>query len=172
MSTGQTMLTAGFFVLLIMSVISANRMMVESSQSNLEGDALNLAVDATRAVINEAQRKKFDDLLVDTLYQDPTKFTTPAALGPSSLEVITPWPDQAPFLSATTYNDFDDYNGYIRMLDIGAITGFKITCQVYYVDPKASFAKANVQTDFKRIDVNIEHPQYLKKITFSTIVTH
>ena len=41
MNLGQTMITVGMFVLLMMSVISANRMIIESSENELKTEALS-----------------------------------------------------------------------------------------------------------------------------------
>ncbi len=92
MGTGQTMITAGFFVLLIASVISANRMIRESTTNTYEGDAVNLAVDIAKSVISEAYRKKFDEKQIGSVYQAATDFTAPSALGPSSTETIATLP--------------------------------------------------------------------------------
>ncbi|MGH2569433.1 MAG: hypothetical protein ACRDGA_13930 [Bacteroidota bacterium] len=168
---GQTMVTAGFFVLLIAAVISANRMIGESTSTTYEGDAMNMAVDIARSVMNAAYRKKFDENAIDSVYQAASDFTAPASLGPSSSEIISPWPDQVPYKSPGLYDDFDDYNGYVRTVDAAALKGFIVTVQVYYVD-ESKFLKSNVQTYFKRIDISVEHPTYLQnKVTYSTIVT-
>ncbi len=40
MNLGQTLITLGMFILLIMSVISANRMITDNSQSQLQMQAI------------------------------------------------------------------------------------------------------------------------------------
>jgi hypothetical protein len=167
---GQTMITAGFFVLLILLVISANRMINESTVSIDEGDAINLSVDIGRAVISEVYRKVYDEKWIDSVYQATTDYTAPSLLGPESDERFA-LPDVVPYKSFLRYDDVDDYNGYSRVVDAGSIKGFKVSVQVYYVDP-STFAKTNTQTYLKKVDVSVEHPTYLQpKVTYSTIVT-
>lgn len=164
------MITAGFFVLLIVVVISANRMINESTVSIGEGDATNLSVDIARAVVNEVYRKKYDEKEIDSVYQATSDFTSASLLGPESAEKFT-LPDVVPYQSYGKYNDADDYHGYSRMIDAGSMKGFKLTVQVYYID-QSTFAKVNTQTYLKRVDVSVEHPTYLqKKVTYSTVIT-
>jgi hypothetical protein len=171
MAGGQTMVTAAFFVLLIASVITANRMIGSSTTTTYEGDARNLAVDLARSVVNEAYRLKFDENSVDSLYQTSTDFTAANSLGPDAGETISPLPDVAPYQSYAKYDDVDDYNGYSRIVDAGALQGFKVTVSVYYVS-STTFAKSSTQTVLKRIDVSVEQPTYLKtKVTYSKLVT-
>lgn len=164
------MITAGFFVLLIVVVISANRMINESTVSTGEGDATNLSVDIARAVVNEAYRKIFDEKWIDSVYQAATEYTSVSLLGPETGEKFT-LPDVVPYKSYAMYDDVDDYNGYSRIVDAGSMKGFKVTVQVYYID-QSTYAKTSTQTYLKRVDVSVEHPTYLqKKVTYSTVVT-
>lgn len=164
------MITAGFFVLLIVVVISANRMINESTVSTGEGDAVNLSVDIARALVNEAYRKIFDEKWIDSVYQATSDYTSPSLLGPDTGEKFT-LPDVVPYKSYAMYDDVDDYNGYSRIVDAGSMKGFKVSVQVYYIDQSA-FAKTSTQTYLKRVDVSVEHPTYLqKKVTYSSVIT-
>ena len=168
---GQTMITGAFFVLLIFSVMNANRMISESNQSTYEGEAANLAVDVARSIIDEAQRKQFDLSVVPNTYQPASDFTSSSSLGPAYYESISPWPDVAPFKSISTYNDIDDYNGYSRTVDLGGISGFVATVQVYYVNP-STLSKTTARTYLKCISVTVTHSQYLEDgVTFTSMVT-
>lgn len=164
------MITAGFFVLLIVVVISANRMINESTVSTGEGDAINLSVDIARAVVNEAYRKIFDEKWIDSVYQAATEYTSVSLLGPETGEKFT-LPDVVPYKSYAMYDDVDDYNGYSRIVDAGSMKGFKVTVQVYYID-QSTYAKTSTQTYLKRVDVSVEHSTYLqKKVTYSSVIT-
>ncbi len=57
---GQTMVTAGFFVLLTIAVISANRMVIESNRDYLKTEAVEQATNFANALIGEILTKKFD----------------------------------------------------------------------------------------------------------------
>ncbi len=172
MSLGQTMLTAAFLVLVTILVLNANTLVINSEQETYEGEAFDLATNYAQALLNEIGRKKYDQYAIDTLYQAPSAFTPAGSLGPESGEVITPWPDVAPFKSFTTYNDVDDYNGYVRTIDSEIIKGFQVSAVVYYVTQANTNTKSTTQTYLKRIDVSVQHPSYLKTVTFSTIATY
>ena len=172
MHLGQTMLTLGFFALLTISVMNANRMIVKSDQEMYEGEAFDYAANFAQALLSEASSKIFDVKVIDSLFQQPNKFTTPSQLGPSASESISPWPDVAPYKSIGTYNDVDDYHGYERTVDTDILKGFKVTCVVYYVTETDPDTPSSSQTYFKRVDVSLEHVEYLKKVTYSSIVSY
>ncbi len=163
------MVTGAFFVLLIASVMSSNRMISESASSTYEGEALNLASDIARMLMNEAQRKSFDLNVIENTYQNASEFASASSLGPASGEAISPWPDVAGangFKSISTYNDFDDYNGYRRTVTAGGISGFVVDCKVYYLYT-SNMTKVTYRTYVKRMEVSVSHPQYLTTpITF------
>jgi len=165
------MLTAAFLALLMMLAVSANRMLVDSSSSYYSSKALEIGTELAQNLIDEATRKSFDDLQNYSYYQSPSELTAPGSLGPSSSELFS-LPDVAPYQSPSRYNDVDDYNGYQRLCDASEISGFIVSASVYYVTASDPDSAAGSQTYFKRIDVSVEHPLYLPKVTFSRIVTY
>ena len=172
MHLGQTMLALGALVLLSISVVNTNRMIVDSDQETYQAEALDYAVSLSKSLFGEIATKKFDANATDTTYQSESQFTLPSGLGPASGEVLATWPDSAYFSSIPTYNDVDDYNAYERMVNTARIKGFKVTAQVYYVTDSNTDDPAAVQTYYKKVIVSVEHPIYLKKVSFSTIVSY
>lgn len=163
---GQTMITAAFLVLLIMSAINVNRMLVDSAQSGYEAEAYDLAVGIAQDLLVEATGKRFDQNSTTTpgVTQNTSEFST--TMGPSSSErsAIVPWPDASSsnaFKSKLYYSDVDDYNGYERTVNTKTISGFKVTAEVYYVTGTNLDVKTTSRTYFKRIDVHVGHPLYL-----------
>lgn len=158
-------------------VISVNRMVIESEEDELTAQATNLAPDMAAALINEALKKNFD---VYTGTNAPTyQFSLPSQLGPSLSEAsAVTLPDSAtpshPYRSIAGYGDFDDYNGYVRIVDTPLIKGFIVRCTVYYVQASDLDTKYTAQqTYFKRMVVTVEHPQYLTTpLSFSTVLTY
>lgn len=165
MSLGQTMLTAGFVVLMIMLTISSNRMLMESSQTVLESEAIDIAADLANSLLIEATRKKFDHYQANYGYYGVSAFTSPSSLGPESGEALTTLPDTTPFQSVSRFNDVDDYNGYTRIVDGQLIKGFKLQATVYYLASRTDLTQKNSKTVLKRIDVLVTHPQYLPRDT-------
>lgn len=168
------MLSAATLVILAALVLNANRLIIEGEQDIVKAEAFDVGVNYAQSLLTEIARKKFDANSVDSVYQSTSEFTASSSLGPTSAErsLITPWPDRAPFKSIQAYDDADDYNGYEREIDTDIAKGFKLTVQVYYVRASDPNTKVTTREYFKKVDVSVEHPTYLSKATFSTLVTN
>ena len=188
------MITMGMFVLLVMSVISANRMLVQNTETGLQTEALTESATIANDIFQEIQSKKFD-AFVDTsrTNQSAVEFSRPlegeVGWGPSNAERILAgsMPDNngsGEYRSNNAYDDADDYNGYTRNVEADSVNGiriggFLVTVRVMYVDPNLTpdpetkdLIAVNYQTFLKRIEVDIEHPQYLSKITYKSVMAY
>jgi len=113
--TGQTMISAAFFVMLTVAVLSANRMVLESNKDYIQAQAVEQATNLANALISEILTKKFDMyvssteniippaqdttfaqiknwmkttyLLDSTNYRNPSTFTDPTALGAAAADM-------------------------------------------------------------------------------------
>ncbi|MCX6144615.1 MAG: hypothetical protein NTZ35_15510 [Ignavibacteriales bacterium] len=193
MNLGQTMITMGMFVLLVMSVISANRMLVQNAENSLQTEALAESATIANDIFSEAQSKLFDHN-VDTTrtnqvpgdFSSPTD-TTHSEWGPSSAErsAVGPMPDSSyvgHYRSINAFDDVDDYNGYTRI--VGADTtsgvrigGYLVTVRVFYVDLSNPDVAVDCQTNFKKIEVDVQHHPYLdflpdEKLTYSSLMSY
>ena len=61
MSLGQAILAILALIVITFLVVSANRIITNSLQDELTGEAYNQAGDIANDIINEALKKKFDD---------------------------------------------------------------------------------------------------------------
>jgi hypothetical protein len=174
MSLGQSMLTAAALIIITMVVISANRLILESQQDELAGEAYNLASEIGNALLMEASVKKYDASATNSYYQWITEFTGANSLGPNSSEAAAvPLPDRSPFKSIGAYNDFDDYNRYWRIVDTPIITGFIVKDSVFYVRSDELDERTNYPTYLKKMIVIVEHPLYLPHpLQFSTVMAY
>jgi hypothetical protein len=184
--TGQTMISAAFFVLLTVAVLSANQMIIESNKDYIQSQAVEEATDFANSLISEILTKKFDMYVMSTtIYYAPSAFTDPTVLGANAADMnyVMPGgkPDVAPYKSippSGTYcfDDVDDYNTYERTANASDISGYHLKVSVYYVSqnsPDVPILSYGGQTYYKRIDVTVDHPLYLpNKLTFSTIATY
>ena len=193
------MISAAFFVMLTVAVLSANKMVIESNKDYIEAQAVEQGTNFANALISEILTKKFDQNISNrdnkippytsideiknwmkttygldsTNYHNPSDFRS--VMGPPF--AISPWPDVAPYESIPTgsgkYNDVGDYNGYERTANSSDISGYHLKATIYYVSSSDANTPSAVQTYFKRIDVTVDHPIYLpKKLTFSAIATY
>ena len=188
MNLGQTMITMGMFVLLVMSVISANRMLMQNSEFNLQTEALIESSTIANDIFQEAQSKKFDEFAGDAGTDSVSVFTLPNLLGPSNSErdSVGSLPDSSyngHYRSIKAYGDVDDYNGYSRIVSADSangirIGGFSVTVRVFYVDPSNPDSLVNFRTFFKRVEVNVKHDQYFPEnikdigVTYSSLMSY
>lgn len=165
MGLGQTMITLGMFILLIMSVISANRMINENLEAQLQTQALATSATLANDLLLEILSTRFD-ASSDTLgSQATTAWTDAASLGPNATEVANcPQPDSSytgAFRSIAAYSDVDDYNGYRRIVTANGITGFNLNVLIYYVASGTPDTKTTSRTNFKRVQVTVTQAQFL-----------
>jgi hypothetical protein len=177
MNLGQTLLTLGMFVLLITSVISANRMILQNAESNLKTEAMTGAATVARNLMQEAMSKAFDEKANRSGKQDTSAFTPSRSLGPTSLERSqVPIPDSSfvdEFKSKTDFDDFDDYDGYKRIALENNISGFVAEAVVFYVEPWDPDTPTSKRTYYKVIKVKVSHPLYLDvPIEFSSLLSY
>ncbi len=195
MSLGQTMISAAFFVLLTLAVLSANKMILENTKYYLQEEAIEQASNFANALLSEIQTKKFDSRVtldgsgnVSGPYNQ-SNLPWPAAptlfrhsMGPTftARNNVMPGgaPDAAPYKSIrggspNYFDDVGDYNGYVRTAKSADISGYTLTVKVYYVLKNSPDSPSGVQTYYKRIDVTVTHPIYLTQaLTFSAIATY
>ena len=169
------------FVLLVMSVISANRMLVDNNESTLKVEAYTASASIANDIMAEAQGKKFDKFADTTGTQQVTDFSSPTdtngGWGPSAAEraAVGPMPDSSytgNYRSIMAFDDFDDYDGYSRIVTENNISGFIATVKVFYVEPSDPDTKVSYQTFFKKIEVYVEHSKYLDKIKYSSLMSY
>ena len=176
MSFGQSILTILALIVITYLVLSANRVVTQSLQDELKGEAFNQAGEIANDIISEAMSKSFDDPSgvynsgLYLYYRKPSDFTPPSKLGPERTGV--PTPDIYPYKSIT-WDDFDDYDGYQRIVDTPIMKGFVVNCTVTYVDTINLITPVNIQTYCKRLVVKVTQPTYLPDtLFFSTIMTY
>jgi hypothetical protein len=184
MSLAQTMITLGTFILLIMTVISANQMINDNSKSQLKMQAIGSSAAIANDLLLEITSKPFDRKVVsDTTTtpwtQDATGamvtnatsstngLTTPSdslgQWGCRARHLIT-LPDSSyngQYKSITKLKDVDDYDGYQRTVTYNGISGFVLDVSVYYVSATIPDTKSTTRTFYKKIEITVSHPQYM-----------
>jgi hypothetical protein len=186
MNLGQTMITMGMFILLVMSVISANRMLMQNAETALQTEALKESATIANDIFAEAQSKAFDHFVDEVAYptgnQPQGTFSAPGSAGWGPLNMFA-LPDTSCYahaprsVASVAYTSVEAYNGYTRYVDADTINGiriggYRLTVRVAYVEPANPDVAVNYQTFFKRIEVDVEHPQYLPKLTYSSLMSY
>jgi hypothetical protein len=177
MNLGQTLITLGMFILLIMSVISANRMITENSQSQLQMQAIGSSASIANDLLLEIMNKPFDQNVANTTTTPWTEDATGDKLSSvltAPTDTLGKWgcvarhlltlPDSSftgQYKSITLLKDIDDYDGYQRIVTYNGINGFVVNVKVYYVSATTPDVKRTTRSFYKKIEVTVSHPQYM-----------
>ncbi len=157
---GQSIISAGLVIIVTIAVINANRLVINAEISKMESLARMQAADIAMEILTEARMKKFDQLENPWTYQESGDFTPAPQLGRESGE----WagdPDAYPYNSADVFNDIDDYNGYRRSVNTTNVSGYVVSCRVYYALPNTPDTPDANKGYFKTMEVYVSHPTYL-----------
>jgi len=154
MNTGQMLLVLGAMTLLSITMLSVNRVLVEQERASMEGAFQLVATSLAQQVIEKAIGKGFDEVVLsDPPTALPDSFTTAGSLGPEAGE------------SYPSFDDIDDFSGYIRTDTTDAGVAYPMNAQVEYVDGSSPDGPAETSpTFFKRLKVTVSSP-YLSNDT-------
>jgi MSHA pilin protein MshD len=159
MNTGQSLLSIGALVLLSLSVLRVNNGILSSGAVLQDSKIGVLATSLGTSLIEEANRKAFDAISVDDAVTDISSLTSPYSLGAGYWE--TP----------ETFNDFDDYNNYVKADTVHNID-LLISCKVNYVDPVNIDGIVMTRTWHKKITVDITSSFMRDTLKFSSIYSY
>ena len=193
MNLGQTMITLGMFILLMMTVISANRILIENAKTATQTDALASASVLSNNLFAEIMRKPFDqNVVIDTTAatwrQDTTgiKISSESSLSPYNgskwgVRGRLTLPDDTTgnngnYRSRTILKDIDDYDGYSRTARVvirpGETVSYTIAVTVYYVVWSAPDVLTSTQTFFKKVGVTVTQSQYGVSQVYSAVASY
>jgi MSHA pilin protein MshD len=159
MNTGQSLLSIGALMLLSLSILRVNNGILNADSVLQDSKIGVLATSIGTSLIEEANRKAFDAISVSDAVLDVLTLTSPYTLGPALGET----PD--------IYNDFDDYNGYVRSDTVFSMD-FKIACTVNYVDPYDVDGIEMSRTWHKKITVSISSSFISDTLKFSSVYSY
>ena len=187
MNLGQTLITLGMLSLLLLSVLSANRMIMDINESTFQAEAMTASSTIANDLLDEILTKKFDEFSDSTGTQPKSAFSPPPTTiggtdggvewGPSATEKSQVGSLDSSytgdFKSITKFNDVDDYNGYKRMVSANNISGFIAKVQVDYVNSNYPDVPLTTQNTYKRVLVSVSHPIYLTTpVTYTALVSY
>jgi len=160
MNTGQMLLTIGAVILLGMTVITVNSTF---SQHGMVLEKTEVGVYATSlatSLIQEATGRAFDENTVDTVANSTTDFTLPGNIGPETGEVYP------------AFDDFDDYDGLVRTVDVQGTDIFTVWSTVRYVADNNPNSTSTNRTYHKRIDIAVAGSSSADTIRMSSIYSY
>ena len=83
MNLGQTFITLGMLSLLLLSVVSANRMIMDINQATLEAEAMTASSTIANDLLDEILAKRFDEWSDSTGTQPKSAFSNPLGGSPA-----------------------------------------------------------------------------------------
>lgn len=160
MNSGQLFLTIGGMFLLSLLVLRMNTTFMTTGDVMYNTKYGVLAVSLGTSMIEEANSKSFDCTTDTNAVSSLTAITAPASLGPEAGE--TP----------VTFNDFDDFNNYIRVDSSMPSAVFTIRCKVGYINPDSPDVFVNQRTWHKRILVTVTSPSMQDTVRLSSVFSY
>jgi hypothetical protein len=145
MTTGQTLLTLGAFMLLTTILLNFYGVMGESGTVINNGQDGILATTIATSYKEMARGLSYDQVTdtSDVAIRNPTLLTNPFALGPE------PGED-----SLAVFNDFDDLNGLVQDKQVaGSTCVYRTAFRVCYVNPDNVDQVSSTSTFTKRLDM-------------------
>ena len=160
MNTGQMLLTILAVTLLGTTIFSVNRNSLNQGTILRQTELGIYAVSLATSFIQKASEMDFDEKTIGgVLYitipmpQPPSipvgTLTAPGSLGKDAGETAN---------NDSSFDDFDDYNGYVKDTTIPGVDKFHVTAEVYYVNQYPPYAKttANI-TWLKQMNVRVNN---------------
>jgi len=156
--TGNYLLTVGALALLSILILSTNNSIQNNDISITESKIIITGTSLGQTLIDEIRSKVFDEAEISGSVSSESDLSS--SLGPDGGENFT-MPDSAvsnTFLSASNYNDIDDYNGYIRIVDTPNAENFTLTCSVTYAELSNPDVSAGSKSYCKKVTVTVTSP--------------
>jgi len=142
MNTGQVMLSIAAFTFLGTVLVNFNNLILANNEDLTNSHDVIIGTTISASYLDDAMGLNFDENTVGQAVTNPMDLTDPNALGPDPGET-----------DLTTFDDFDDFNGYSITAPADGNNGtFRSDFTVTYVDPE-NINRPTVQTFLKRLDV-------------------
>lgn len=161
MGTGQTLLTIAAMMMLSKMVLAVNNDNAQSGGSiemavyRITGTSLGLSV------IEEATGLAFDEKSDTVGISNPSSFTAVNKLGPDNGEVYP------------HYDDFDDFNGLVKVDSVSGSAIFKTSVTVQYVTIASNVISVSASPTYsKQMTVKVSSAFMTDTLTFTTIMSY
>jgi uncharacterized protein (DUF3084 family) len=186
------LLTIGALVLLGTLFASQNALVLYQSQDSVGNEYTIAAFGIAQSIIDEAKLKAFDEQTTLVGVADTSSLTAVASLGkdanaeklngtaanPDRADTLTtasPFSAANPgFLSSVKFDDVDDYNGYVRILNKArALEGDTVRVTVAYADAASPNTVLSSRRSFcKKMTVTVSGRYLPAPVTMSFAYTY
>jgi MSHA pilin protein MshD len=157
MNTGQMLITIGALMLLSLVILRVNNNFLSTNTVLMENKFGILAVSLGTSVLEEAKGKAFDH-----------NTDTTAVTSLNQLSSIRPESGETDPL----FNDFDDFDGLVRIDTTLPSAPFKIQCDVDYINPNNPDVASASKTWHKKLTVTVTSDFMQDTVTLSSIYSY
>jgi hypothetical protein len=178
----NVILAIGALVTFSIILSSSNRMMTSNTKIAEQNEYYLSALSLGQSVIDEAKVKYFDenvaavdqdgdalpivyaDSLSTTLGREGSAETSVPA--PDTLTTASPFTAASPgYRSQDKFDDIDDYNGYVRVVNTQRAHGFRLSVKVLYASVTKPDSASSLRTFCKVMYVGVTSP-YLAAVEY------
>lgn len=159
MNTGQSLLSIGALLILSLSILRVNNEILLTDSILQESKLGVLATSLATSLMEEANRKAFDEASAYDAVTSLTQLTAPLSLGPETGE------------TSATFNDFDDYNNYTQCDTIHAID-YELSCIVDYITPNNVEGKIMAKSWHKKITIIVKSSFIADSLIYSSVYSY
>lgn len=157
----QTFLVIGSLVALTYTILNINSKVGTETTWELNNEAVFTATGIGQSLLQEIELKAFDENTISVRRTSTDSLTTTAHIGKDSGESVD-----------STFDDFDDYNGYVKTNTLERLGVFTANIDVYYVTTMSPEVKSVNRTFSKRIDIYVSNQYLLDTLKFSKIASY
>lgn len=157
------MITIAALLLLSIVLLRVNNSFLSTNTVVQQTKYAVMAVSLGTSIIEEASDKAFDQATFSSSVSNINLLKEPSSLGPETGEVHP------------AFNDFDDYNNYVKNTssDVTFLSAiFTASTVVDYISPAAPNTTSSIRTWHKRIRVTVSSPSMPDTIKLSTIFSY
>ena len=162
MNTGQSLFSIGALLILSLTVLKMNNFILVNDTVMQDSKLGILAVSLATSLIEEASKKAFDANTVDAEVSSYNELTN-YPLGPGTGEITN---------NSSTFNDFDDYDGYQCHYSQLPLADYDLKCNVYYIKENNPEVKVGYRTWHKKMDITITSKSMRDTVKMSTIYSY
>ena len=161
MTGTQSFLTIGAMALLALVSLRFNTTLLENRTTEIENKVYLTAFSLADDLIEEIKQKAFDEKTVEWKAIPADQLSPSNAFGPVD-------PGES---SANTFDDIDDYHGYLKAVSLPHVENYSVMSTVEYVSATDPDLTSNTQTYFKKITVRVNSPYLSHPVKLSFIFT-
>jgi hypothetical protein len=169
------LLTIGGIVLLSTFVLYANGLLSDNVKTSSDNEYMITAISLAQSVIDEAKAKSFDENITSGAVTLPSDLTGANLLGPDGGGEAVANPDTARDNQCASYarfDDVDDYDGYVRLVNTPRAEGYRLSAVVEYASITYPDSTTVSPTFCKRMTVTATSPYFPQPVQLMYAFTY